>query len=325
MQRFWELRHNPVAGYAFAVLAAFLAYAVRAKADGVLPPGFPFLTFFPAVIVTAFVAGLGPGILCGILSGLASWYFFVNPIGSFELNPSSAFAMGFYVFIVAVDLAIIHAMTVALDRLQAERRLTAALYEQQRTMFQELQHRVANNMAFVASLLTLEKRRASAPDQAQALEAAITRIDTMSRLHRRLYDPEAANAPIETHLRETITDLIDMAGAERVELVVEAVDVQLELSRLITLSMLLSEVAMNSLKHAFNTRGSGRISVALRRLEDRQLELVVSDDGSGMGPPKPGRGGLGSRIVENLGAQLGGKIRVESSPGGVTTRLAFPA
>lgn len=325
LDSFSGLRNRPVAGYALAVGAAAAAYLLRALVDPVLPPGFPFLTFFPAVILTSFVAGLGPGILCAVLSGLGSWYGFIPPVRSFALDKSTGIALAFYVLVVGVDLLIIQVMTVALERLRDERRLTATLYERQRTMFQELQHRVANNMAFIASLLSLEKRRAAMPEQASALDAAIARIETMSRLHRRLYDPGAANASLQTHLRETVADLIDMAGAERIELVVEAADEQIELSRLITLSMLVSEVAMNSLKHAFHDRPDGRISVAINRLDARRLELVVSDNGGGLKITPSATGGLGSRIVKNLGVQLGGEIKVESGPGGVTTRLAFPA
>jgi two-component sensor histidine kinase len=321
-REFWR---RPLPGYGLAVAAAGVGFLARLQVDHALPPGFPFLTFFPAVILTAYVAGLGPGIVCSVLSGLASWYFFIPPANSFALSASTGVALGFYSFIVGVDLLIIHVMNQALDRLRAERQLTATLYDQQKTMFQELQHRVANNMAFIASLLTLEKRRSTSPEQAAALESAIGRIETMSRLHRRLYDPGASNASIETHLRETVADLIDMAGRTGVELAVDAPDVQLELSRLITLSMLVSELAMNSLKHAFGEGPGGRISVSLVRLDDLTLELSVGDNGCGIQEGQRSRGGLGSRIVENLGTQLGGKVRIESGPGGVTTRLAFPA
>lgn len=325
LANFKGLRQRPLAGYALAAFAAWAAYVVRQQVDSVLPPGFPYLTFFPAVILTAFIAGLGPGILCAVLSGLAAWYFFIPPINSFSLNGPTLLALGFYVFVVSVDIAVIHLMAQAVDRLQAERRLTASLYDQQRTMFQELQHRVANNLAFIVSLLTLERRRAASPDQAASLNATIARIDVMARLHRRLYDPVGLDAPLEAHLRDTLRDLVEMAGADGVEVVVFASDVKIELSRLITLSMLVSEVAMNSLKHAFHGRADGRIKVTLQQLDAHRLELTISDNGCGLKADKAPGGGLGSRIVENLGAQLGGKIRVESGPEGVTTRLAFPA
>ena len=59
------------------------------------------------------------------------------------------------------------------ERLRTEQAVTAGLYEQQRTMFQELQHRVANNMQFVAALLTLQKRKVG--DDPKAALTASTR------------------------------------------------------------------------------------------------------------------------------------------------------
>lgn len=326
LPNFKRLRDKPLIGYALAVVAALVAYGVRVWVDPFLPPGFPYLTFFPAVIITAFFCGLGPGILCAVLSGLAAWYFFIPPVDSFELNTSTAVALGFYVFVVTVDIALIHLMTKATARLDEERRLTASLYERQRTMFQELQHRVANNMAFIASLLQLERRQAAAANESTAaFDSAIARIETMSRLHRRLYDPAAADAAVATHFRETVADLIEMAGASQIDSAVNAVDERIDLQRLITLSMLVSELAMNSLKHAFVDRQSGRITVSLNRIDPRQLELIVSDDGRGLQPATNTRGGLGTRIIDGLASQLGGKIVVETSTSGVASRLTFPA
>ena len=82
---------------------------------------------------------------------------------------------------------------------------------------------------------------------------------------------------------------------------------------------------MNSLKHAFAGRPDGQIWIALRRHDESQFELIVRDNGRGLGAAatKPGAG-LGGRIVKNLGAQLGGRVDVTDA-GGVTTRLIFPA
>lgn len=320
------LRDKPLIGYTLAVIAALVAYGIRVWIDPFLPPGFPYLTFFPAVIITAFFCGLGPGIVCAVLSGLIAWYFFIPEFSSFAINTQGLVALGLYVFVVTVDIVLIHLMTSATAKLDEERRLTASLYERQRTMFQELQHRVANNMAFIASLLQLERRQAAAANESTtAFDSAIARIETMSRLHRRLYDPAAADAAVATHFRETVADLIEMAGASQIDASVSAVDEKVDLQRLITLSMLVSELAMNSLKHAFVDRPSGRITVSLNRIDPRQLELVVSDDGRGLQPMTNKRGGLGARIIDGLANQLGGKIVVDNSANGVTSRLTFPA
>lgn len=320
------LRDKPFIGYTLAVIAALVAYGVRVWIDPFLPPGFPYLTFFPAVIITAFVCGLDPGSLSAVLCGIIAWYFFIPEFNSFAINTQGLVALGFYVFVVTVDVALIHLMTNATDKLDKERRLNASLLDRQRTMFQELQHRVANNMAFIASLLQLERRQAAASNESTAaLDSAIARIETMSRLHRRLYDPTAADAAVAVHFRETVADLIEMAGASQIDSVVTAIDEKIDLQRLITLSMLVSELAMNSLKHAFVDCQSGRITVSLNRIDPRRLELVVSDDGRGLQPSTNKRGGLGTRIVEGLVNQLGGKIVVDNGATGVTSRLTFPA
>ncbi|OYW91209.1 MAG: hypothetical protein B7Z13_13105 [Caulobacterales bacterium 32-67-6] len=130
-------QQNPVLAYGLAVLSSALAFYVRWLLDGDLPPGFPYLTFFPAVILTAFLGGLGPGILCAVLSGLAAWWFFIPPVG-FGLSGASALTLVFFAFVVAVDIIVIELMRRALLDLRREQDLTAQLYERQRVMFSDL-------------------------------------------------------------------------------------------------------------------------------------------------------------------------------------------
>jgi hypothetical protein len=58
---------------------------------------------------------------------VASWYFFVAPAYSFDLNPGALTALDFYDFIVIVDIAIIHGIIVTAQNLQAERQAMAEL------------------------------------------------------------------------------------------------------------------------------------------------------------------------------------------------------
>lgn len=322
------LRGRPLLGYGLATATFAAALLARFALDGALPPGFPFLTFFPAVIATAFLAGPRAGVLCAVLGGLAAWWFFIPPVG-IVLTGSAAVALLFYLFIVAVNITLIHAMQLSLARLKAERAVNAGLYEQQRTMFQELQHRVANNMTFVSALLRLQKREVTKrPETARdALEAAETRLDSMARIHRRLYDPASIEQPVGEYLRELGQDLLKAAGAREVVFTVEADPVRFDVDRLMTLSLLLAELVTNSLKHAFVGREGGVVAVRLTRLDDNRLELSVRDDGVGLSAAAaeagPGRG-LGRRIVQALVRQLGGTLTVDGTDG-VVTRVTLPA
>lgn len=306
----------------FALAAFAVALVVRIVVDPVLPPGFPFLTFFPAVIVTTLVAGLRPGILCATLSGIAAWYVFIAPNHAFVLTPPVALALAFYVFVVTIDIALIHLMDRAGERLRAERLVTHALYEQQRTMFQELQHRVANNMQFVASVLMLQRRRAERDPAggAQALAAAEERLAAFAGLHRRLYDPAAIANPVCDTLRALCSDLAAASSGRPIIIDVEGPDLTLDLTRLTTLSLLTMELVTNAIKHAFPD-DAGTIIVALEASGRSRYRLAVTDDGRGL--PKAaaeadsGRG-LGFRIVQSLAKQLGGTLTYGTAPGGGT-------
>ncbi|MDM7957102.1 histidine kinase dimerization/phosphoacceptor domain -containing protein [Blastomonas sp.] len=322
-------RRDPILGYGLAIVSFAAALLLRFYFRDTLPPGFPFLTFFPAVIVTAFLAGLRPGLVCALLSGLASWYFFIPPTDSFGLDGASALALGFYIFIVTVDITLIHLMHRAADDLRGEKRVTESLYDQQRTMFQELQHRVANNMAFVSALLHLQKKKVAADpaSASSALDEAQSRIETMSRIHRRLYDPASVDLPVAQYFQEICTDLLQATGAKNIVCMVDMPTIRLDIARLTTLSLLVTELVTNSLKHAFADNG-GTITLKLERLDPGHLALTVSDNGRGLpkGESLATNKGLGTRIVQSLATQLGGEIKsVPGTAAGVAWRVVFAA
>ena len=314
----------PVPAYGFAAAAFLVGLGARFLIHPVLPPGFPYLTFFPAVILTCFVAGTRAGTLCAVLSGLAAWYWFIPPFDSFGLTSHTALALAFYVFIVGVDIAIIHAMRRAGERLKAAQQVSAELAERQSTLFAELQHRVANNLSFVSSLLLLQKAAVAAdPASASgAFDDAIHRLEMMARLHRRLHDPAALDQPLGTYLDGLCDDVLKAAGASGVACRVTADDVRLDLRGLTSLSLILTELVTNSVKHAFKGRDHGVIEVDLKRLGPHRAALTVADDGPGM--PRKVVPSLGLQIIQGLASQLDGEL-VLPEPGSSLTRVEFPA
>lgn len=323
-----QIRNNAFFGYSIAVAAFATALLLRFVLQEVLPPGFPYLTFFPAVILTAFIAGTRPGILCAALSGIAAWYYFIPPFGAFGMDIPTAFALGFYTFIVGVDIALFHFMFKAADQLRSEREVTAQLYERQRTMFQELQHRVANNMSVVAALLNMQKRKVMADPAtaSSALDEAASRIGIMSSIHRRLYDPASAELPIRQYFDDLGTDLLRAAKKQaNVQFSVDTAAVKLDMDRLMTLSLLVSELMTNSLKHGFAGRPGGNIWLSLHPVEGEKLELIIRDDGHGLPADFDplSSNGLGTLITQALSQQLNGTLHIEGQ-GGTTARLLFP-
>lgn len=128
-----------------------VAWAARALIDDALPPGFPYVTFFPAVVLTAFVFGVRMGTLSALLCLIISWYYFVPPLYSFRIAGAEV-ALGLYIFIVATDLALIHGMQVANQQLLRERQISRDLAAANQQVVDELQRRDAERLQAIEAL-----------------------------------------------------------------------------------------------------------------------------------------------------------------------------
>ncbi len=108
------------ARYGLAVTLCALALASRYALAGQLPPqGFPFLTFFPAVLLSVYLAGLGPGLVATGLSIFSAWFFFMDPPGPTTLlSRPDLVALVFFSLILLVDCIVIDVMNHALSRLR---------------------------------------------------------------------------------------------------------------------------------------------------------------------------------------------------------------
>src|SRR5690349_20674253 len=70
--------------------------------------GVPFLTFFPAILLSAYFGGLGPGLLAISLSTIAAWIVLIPPYWSVVApNASDTLAIALFVFVsVAICLVV---------------------------------------------------------------------------------------------------------------------------------------------------------------------------------------------------------------------------
>lgn len=321
--------------FATAIGLAAAGAGLRLAVDHMLPPGFPFLTFFPAVILSAFLAGRLPGIVCAVLSGLAAWYWFMPPFNSFHANGPVVAALLFYAVVVTVDIALIDGLLHRQARLVENQRQLADMADYQALLFKELQHRVANNLASVASMLHIQRRQiARDPSVAlDVIDSATARIELMGRVHRQLYDPAARETPLPQQITRVVQQAQDVTASGHVQVVVNAVDARIDVDRMMTLMLLVTEVLTNSIKHAFDAGRTlsgtpGEVRITLDRCAEHRLRLTMSDNGRGMAMPEPSaqspNRGLGSAIMRGFVSQLGGTLAVESNAAGVTTVVEFP-
>ena len=302
-------RDRPVlgigAGSAFFAIASYLRWEL-----GGISEGFGPMTLLPSILLAGLFGGIRIALAFAALCAVVAWVFFFPPYGTFILATDHKITVAVFMVTAALEVYVIRTLNLAIFELSEAR-------EHSNTLFRELQHRVANNLQFVAALLNFRKKALkSDPDAVAALDAAQQRLDMMSRVHRRLHDPKSVDQPVGDYLRALCTDLIRASDTPGVQLEVRADPVVLSLDHLMTASLIVAELVTNSLKHAFVGRSDGKITVDLR-CERGACTLTVADDGPGL-PADFGQrdtGSLGQGILHSLARQLHGQIRLSSGPG----------
>ena len=319
------LLRNPAAGYAVAISAFGAAYAARVALDPVLPAGFPFLTFFPAVVVASLAGGTLPGLLVTGLSVAAAALRFMTLPAEGWIDAQTALALSLFMFVALVDVLLIHVVSGALRHLRAERARSVELADTRASLLRELQHRISNNLQLVSGLMQMQRSRVADPGARKVLEEASKRLILIGKLHRHLNDPTGDRVGFDAFLQTLCSDLIEASGARNVVCLVRAEPVTLGPERSIPLALAAYELVGNALAHGLAGRESGTITVTFDTQADGWLALAVVDDGRGLAPGFDGSrdGSLGLRMVRALAAQIGGEFALYSRDGTVG-RLAFP-
>ncbi|MEF3046521.1 sensor histidine kinase [Pseudotabrizicola sp. L79] len=329
MQRLRSLataRRSATYEWGFTAIAFLAAFGSRYWLEGALPPGFPYLTFFPAVILTGFFAGTRAGTVVAVLCGLSAWYFFLAPQGSWGLTGSSVLALVFYVFIVATDLVLLHLMRLALVKLDDERKTSDRLAAQNKTMFHELQHRVSNNLQVIASLLKMQQRNLADGAARQALETASARLKVVASIQRQLHNPKRQNIDIAQLLKAVLPEVLASADVgDRVVLDFQMQPLIATGDQATPVALVAVELTSNALEHALSEDRVTRITISTGT-ENGEGFVRIADDGKGLPEdfqPEKSRS-LGLRVAFQFADQLDGKLGFQSGPGTVAT-LTFPA
>jgi len=316
-------RDRPVLGTVVMLVIVAGALALRMVTDPLLPPGFPYVTFFPAVIVTSFLFGVRLGVVSAALCGLLAWYFFIPPAYSFALTRGTAFALAFYVFVVATDLALVHWMQSANRQLGRERELSRSLADTRELLFRELQHRVSNNLQVAAGLLNLQKRTLDDPKGKAALDEATRRLALIGRISRQIYDPSGLAQPLLPFLGELCKSVIEASGRDDLVLEVQGdKELRLQPDAAIPTALVIAEAVANAIEHGFRDGRIGRISVGVGR-HPEGAAVTVHDDGHGLPESfvHDETRSLGLRIATTLASGQGGRFQIEPRGGALATLI----
>jgi two-component sensor histidine kinase len=193
------------------------------------------------------------------------------------------------------------------------------LIREKQVLLQELQHRVANSLQIIASVLMQSARRVQSEETRLHLHDAHSRVMSIAMLQKQLAVTELKSVDLRTYFadlcRSISASMIDNPQRLILETIVDETAANSDVS--VSMGLIVTELVINAIKHAFpDGTAGGRITVSFAADGDAWL-LSVSDDGAGMPVDKELRKpGLGTGIVEALSKQLDASVTVfDANPG----------
>jgi two-component sensor histidine kinase len=196
--------------------------------------------------------------------------------------------------------------------------------ERAEALLAEVNHRVANSLALVASLLRLQISNSKSEEVKGELAETQARITAIAGMHRSLYtSDDVSRVELDRYLQNLTGELAgSLQNPEKpIQLALDADPISLSADRAVSVGMIVTELVTNAFKYAYPD-GGGEIRVSLKRTGENEALLRVEDDGIGMKPGSAPTGtGLGSRIVKSMASTLGPGICYLETPSGTIAEV----
>ncbi|MEO7178565.1 MAG: histidine kinase dimerization/phosphoacceptor domain -containing protein [Allosphingosinicella sp.] len=203
---------------------------------------------------------------------------------------------------------------------RANDRIRDDLVREKSVMLQELQHRVANSLQIIASVLMQSARKSQSEELRDHLTNAHNRVMSVAELQRQL----AVSSLGDVAMRPYLGQLCQSIGAsmiadhDHLSIAVKVDESSASPNGSVSIGLIVTELVINALKHAFPDQQHGEIKVGYDD-SDTGWKLTVADDGIGMpGNMADAKPGLGTTIVNALAKQLHATVHVDSSEVGTS-------
>lgn len=201
------------------------------------------------------------------------------------------------------------------------------LLRQKDMLLDEMQHRIANSLQIIASIILLKSKTVESEETRRHLSETHKRVMSVAAVQKHLHSTAAMGS---VEIPAYLTKLCD---ALSLSMIGDSLDVVLKVKdgnsgnasshNAESLGLIVTELVINSLKHAFNNETKdGQISVAYES-SGTDWKLSVTDNGIGKpdGVFAQPKNGLGTGIVKALAKQLDAQMVTESGPEGTTVSV----
>ena len=215
------------------------------------------------------------------------------------------------------------------ERRAAEREI-AELLRQKEMLLQEMQHRIANSLQIIASILLLKARTVQSEETRMHLRDAHQRVMSVAAVQQQLLasshgDPVYIGPYLSRLSQALAASMTD--DSRPISLNVQADGGTASSAEAVSIGLIVTELVINAFKHAFAADEAAGLVVVAYEAAETSWRLTVSDNGIGtpegqLDSDKP-RPGLGTIIVAALAKQLDARVELMSSGRGTTVSITY--
>lgn len=189
----------------------------------------------------------------------------------------------------------------------------------QKLILGELHHRIKNTLATVSAIASQSLRAATSMTHAQ--QAIEGRLIALGRAHDLLMQVSWAKASL-THTLSGATEPYDSRSGRRFHF--NGPDISITSGAVIALAMTFNELCTNTTKFGALSLPTGRVEIAWTIDRSTQMLGLLWTERGGPAVAAPTRHGFGTRVIESLGQQLNGRVRLSYEPAGFVYWLEVP-
>ena len=203
---------------------------------------------------------------------------------------------------------------------------TEELLRQKQVLLQEMQHRVANSLQIIASILMLKARLVTSEETRHHLEDAHQRVMSVAAVQSHLHKlGDVDHVEVGPYLTTLCASLAaSMIGDDQpIVLEVVADSGRVGSDKAVSIGLIVTELVINAVKYAFPTNKPGALVQVAYESQGPDWKLVVSDNGVGKDavPGAGAPGGLGTIIVKALVQQLDAHMEIASNDAGMSVSI----
>jgi two-component sensor histidine kinase len=207
----------------------------------------------------------------------------------------------------------------ALRRSQEHQEAMAKAEAHQRTLIEELNHRVKNMLTVVSAMA--RQTAATSGDLEDFTEKFVQRIDALGRTHSLLSREQWATVQLFEVARESLEPYV---LEDRNRVLLDGPPVPLDPKTALALGIVFHELATNAIKHGALSNRDGYIAMSWGFKDSENITLEWQERG-GPDVKPPSRGGFGSRLIRlEMTHELNGHVELLYEPGGLKVLMDFP-